>query len=169
MRLLSPKVTYCYEILILLVLSVVAAHIYNQHVPEGLTWERMPIQPVEYAADGEVPVAKGIGTVGTEMVKRLVAEEGATFIDARYEEDFKAGHIPAAINIPPGMFADEAESLIGAPDDGRLLVIYCSSLTCRMSHDLGENLRMLGYMNMLIYEEGFRGWTEAQGEVEVEE
>ncbi len=36
----------------------------------------------------------------TDEVKRHVAERGAIFVDVRYPEDFKTGHLPDAINMP---------------------------------------------------------------------
>lgn len=170
MRLFSPKITFVYEMVALLVLSVAAAHLLSDHHPKGLTWERQPLRP-ELAVESadQLPERQELGTIGTDMALRLYAEQDALFVDARFLEDYEAGHIPGAVNIAPGMFADEVEAVLGAPEDDTTLVIYCSSASCMMSHELGENLRMLGYTNILIYEAGFKGWQDVQGDVEQSE
>ncbi|NJB67010.1 rhodanese-related sulfurtransferase [Desulfobaculum xiamenense] len=168
MRLLSPRLTVLYEMAFLVAVSVACAHFFNIHHPEGLTWERAPLrQSMLPAAAETLPGASAAQGIDTPEALQAFTEGGALFIDARFVEDFEEGHVPGAVNIPPGMFAEDAQRLIGAPDAGRRIIIYCSSITCHMSAELAESLDMLGYGNLFVYGEGFAGWLAAGGAVEV--
>ena len=52
-------------------------------------------------------------------------EEGALVIDVRSEEEYQAGHLPGAVNVP----YEETEALIEliGPDQDRNVVLYCGS------------------------------------------
>jgi len=59
-----------------------------------------------------------------EQVKNLIEQPGKVLVvDARTEEEYKQGHIPTAINIPPPQFSSIEKYL---PQDKNLTVIfYC--------------------------------------------
>jgi phage shock protein E len=59
-----------------------------------------------------------------EQVKNLIEQPGKVLVvDARTEEEYKQGHIPTAINIPPSNFTSIENYL---PQDKNLTVIfYC--------------------------------------------
>jgi rhodanese-related sulfurtransferase len=59
-----------------------------------------------------------------EQVKNLLEQPGKVLVvDARTEQEYKQGHIPNAINIPPPQFASIGNHL---PQDKNLSIIfYC--------------------------------------------
>ena len=59
-----------------------------------------------------------------EQVKNLIEQPGKVIVvDARTEEEYKQGHIPTAINIPPPQF-DSIENYL--PQDKNFSIIfYC--------------------------------------------
>ena len=70
------------------------------------------------------PLARPIGALGAEQVKKLVdAGSGLFLVDTRTDFEFRKGRIPGAVNIPPHRF-DQLASLL-PPDKEVRLVFYC--------------------------------------------
>lgn len=70
-----------------------------------------------------------------------------TVVDVRDPEEFKAGHIPGAINIPVAAFASQS----GALDKEKQIVVYCNS--GGRSYNAYRKLQKLGYskINQAIF------------------
>jgi len=103
--------------------------------------------------------AKGLGTVSIDDAKRLYDVKGFLFIDARGPDEFAAGHLPGARNIPFEMVYSGLDSVLDYIPKGQALVIYCSDAACPKSRDLGEQLKFLGYSGILIMNEGYDAWA----------
>ncbi len=111
----------------------------------------------ESASAGEsASNSESTGTEGTsryenisqeEALKIMEEEEGYIILDVRTKEEFDAGHIPEAVNIPVETIGDkEPEEL---PDKDQLLLIYCRS--GNRSKQASEKLVELGYTNILEF------------------
>lgn len=59
-----------------------------------------------------------------ELKKMIDGKDKKVFVDARGEMDYKKGHIPTAINIPPEKFSMIQELL--PKDKDAFLVFYCN-------------------------------------------
>ena len=68
--------------------------------------------------------AQNFKNLTAEQVKNLMEQPGKVLVvDARTEEEYKQGHIPTAINIPPSNFPSIEKYL---PQDKNFTVIfYC--------------------------------------------
>jgi rhodanese-related sulfurtransferase/DNA-binding transcriptional ArsR family regulator len=77
-------------------------------------------------------------------------------LDVRPEDEFAAGHLPEAINIP---LAQLEEMLDRLPRD-REIVAYCRGPYCVLSHEAVQRLRQLGY-RVRRFEEGYPEWKAA--------
>lgn len=77
-------------------------------------------------------------------------------LDVRPEEEFEAGHLPEAINIP---LAQLERMLSKLPKD-KDIVAYCRGPYCVLSHEAVQRLRQLGY-SVRRFEEGFPEWKAA--------
>lgn len=77
-------------------------------------------------------------------------------LDVRPEEEFEAGHLPEAINIPLAQLEDMLDKL---PQD-REIVAYCRGPYCVLSHEAVQRLRQLGY-RVRRFEEGYPEWKAA--------
>lgn len=74
-----------------------------------------------------------------ELVARL--KEGAvTVIDVRPPEEYAAGHLPGAVNLP----LKELESRIATLPEGREVVAYCRGTWCVLSFEVVAALRRRG-------------------------
>jgi rhodanese-related sulfurtransferase len=74
------------------------------------------------ASEAAPTAAEPTATPGAEARRRV--EGGALLVDVRTPQEFAAGHLPGAVNVP----VDEVGQRIGelAPP-GRELVVYCRS------------------------------------------
>jgi len=97
-----------------------------------------------------------------EMAELANGAREGVILDARLPDDFKAGHIPGAVNVPYGSDADEcARALSGVPRDARI-VIYCQSNGCSYSERLARTLRVAGLLRIALYREGWIEWERVQ-------
>lgn len=101
-------------------------------------------------------IPDGFMNVGKiDAFKEILATGEAVLIDVRTPEDYAAGHIEGAINVPINTLA---QSLDKFPTDKPVLV-YCAS-----GHRAGmatSVLRSLGYSNVRAFGPGWKGWTTA--------
>lgn len=90
-----------------------------------------------------------------EALKR--AKKGlVTIIDVRPPEEFKAGHIPGAINAPLKELGEYAKKL----DRNKEIVAYCRGPYCVLAFEAVEQLRLNGFKASRI-ENGFPEWKSA--------
>jgi rhodanese-related sulfurtransferase len=84
------------------------------------------------------------------------------FVDVREPEEFKKGHIPAAVNIPRGLLEFQIANAV--PDKTTRMVVYCKSGA--RSALSTETLLKMGYMNAVSMTGGWEGWAAAKYPVE---
>ena len=77
-------------------------------------------------------------------------------LDVRSEDEFEAGHLPEAINIPLA----QLESMLAELPKDREIVAYCRGPYCVLSHEAVQLLRKLGYQ-VRRFDEGFPEWKAA--------
>ena len=93
-----------------------------------------------------------------EAVDMMAQETGYIILDVRRPDEFAAGHIPNAINVPnESIGTDEIPEL---PDKDQLIMVYCRS--GRRSKEAAEKLVKLGYTNIVE----FGGILDWKGEIE---
>lgn len=82
-----------------------------------------------------------------EAVAMMEQESGYIILDVRRPDEFAAGHIPNAINVPnENIGTDEISQL---PDKDQLIMVYCRS--GRRSKEAAEKLVKLGYTNIVEF------------------
>ncbi|WP_339801382.1 metalloregulator ArsR/SmtB family transcription factor [uncultured Marinobacter sp.] len=79
-----------------------------------------------------------------------------TLLDVRPEDEFEAGHLPDAINIP----LEQLEAMLEELPKDREIVAYCRGPYCVLSHEAVQRLRALGYQ-VRRFDEGFPEWKAA--------
>ena len=80
-------------------------------------------------------------------VTMMAQETGYIILDVRRSDEFAAGHIPNAINVPnESIGTDEIPEL---PDKDQLILVYCRS--GRRSKEAAEKLAGLGYTNIVEF------------------
>ena len=92
-----------------------------------------------------------------EAVNMMARETGYIILDVRRPDEFAAGHIPNAINVPnESIGTDEIPEL---PDKDQLIMVYCRS--GRRSKEASEKLVKLGYTSIVE----FGGILDWKGEI----
>ena len=92
-----------------------------------------------------------------EAVTMMAQETGYIILDVRRPDEFAAGHIPNAINVPNESIGTSEISEL--PDKNQLILVYCRS--GRRSKEASEKLVKLGYTNIVE----FGGILEWKGEI----
>lgn len=91
--------------------------------------------------------------VGRDELMARVKEGGAMVIDVRPVDEYQAGHIPGAVNIPVDELPQRLESL----PHGQEIVAYCRGPYCMLAFDAVARLREAGYQARRL-EDGFPEW-----------
>ena len=92
-----------------------------------------------------------------EAQSMMEEKEGYIILDVRRPDEFVAGHIPNAINVPNESIGTAEISEL--PDKNQLIMVYCRS--GRRSKEAAEKLVKLGYTNIVE----FGGILDWQGEI----
>ena len=94
----------------------------------------------------------------SEGLKRMESDEGYILLDVRRADEFAAGHIPGAVNLPNEQIGKaEIPSL---PDKNQTIYIYCRS--GNRSKQAADKLLSLGYTTLIE----FGGILDYTGELE---
>lgn len=79
-----------------------------------------------------------------------------TVLDVRPAEEYAAGHLPGAINVP----VEKLESFLSRLPKRKEVVAYCRGPYCLMSFDAVDKLRQRGFKAKRL-EDGFPEWRAA--------
>ena len=88
-------------------------------------------------------------------------KQNIIFIDARANEDYKAGHIKGALNLPYYNF-DPYKKILEKIPKNDILVTYCAGSDCDLSILLGKQLFEMGYKRVYIFFDGWNEWEKAK-------
>src|SRR5207245_10787290 len=91
-----------------------------------------------------------------EIKARLDRGEKFLLIDVREESEFAKDHIPGALHLGKGVIERDVESAV--PDPATEMVLYCGG--GYRSALAADNLRKMGYTNVLSMHGGLRGRRE---------
>jgi phage shock protein E len=99
----------------------------------------------------------------SEVLKRIESEDVAMLIvDVRTPEEYAAGHVPGAVNIPYTHLPARASALAGAGDKD--IVLYCQ--TGVRAGRAAERLRAHGFTRLLHLDGDMKQWIEKKLPVE---
>jgi rhodanese-related sulfurtransferase/DNA-binding transcriptional ArsR family regulator len=94
--------------------------------------------------------------VSRKELLRRIREKRVTVLDVRLPEEFAAGHLPSAINIPLVELRRRLRELPPATD----VVAYCRGAYCFLSYEAVAELRKQGHKVWRL-EDGFPEWKAA--------
>ncbi len=99
-----------------------------------------------------------IRTIDMEELKRM-RESGQPFrlIDVREESEWAAGHAAGAIHLGKGIIERDIETAV--PDHEATLVLYCGG--GYRSALAADNLRKMGYRNVISLDGGWRAYRDS--------
>jgi rhodanese-related sulfurtransferase len=99
--------------------------------------------------------------IGIDALKRLYDAGAVVVVDAREPEEYAAGHIAGAINLPFDEVSVEPERLEGLDPGGRPIAAYCGGGTCEVSLSLAWDLLAVGHTRVVVYVGGYAEWAAA--------
>ena len=89
-----------------------------------------------------------------EALDMMAREQGYIILDVRTDSEFKAGHIPGAVNYPNE--AISTADIPELPDKQQLILVYCRS--GNRSKQASAKLAKLGYTNVIEFG-GINAWS----------
>lgn len=145
--------------IVIVFLSLVIGVVYNSVSKEGITvrgnWSTKTVSDsliVPYSYTREDPQA-----ISLSQAMAYFQAHSTIFLDARLEPDFKAGHIPRALNLPFEEFERYYPKVEPLLSKAKTIITYCDGTECEASLFLARLLKTKGFRNLKIF---FGGWTE---------
>lgn len=126
----------------------------------GATAAAAPAADLPAIPDSRDPVEVGIG-----VAKRYHAAGAALFVDARSPDEYAAGHIPGAINLPFDDVFKKPELAKALDAKGRPIFSYCDGGDCELSRSLAFSLLDQGQHRVVVFTDGMAGWNGAKLDV----
>jgi len=118
------------------------------------------------APTGALPVIPDVGRpvpIDLAGLKQFVDAGAAVVVDARDPDEYVAGHIPGAVNLPYDAAISDPERLEAFDPGGKPVITYCGGGTCEVSLSLANELVFSrGLSPVAVYMGGFPEW-EAKG------
>ena len=109
----------------------------------------------ETADSADAQMDASVQNIDQETAKKMMEkDDGHIILDVRTKEEYAAGHIPGAINLPNEDIQDQKPEVL--PDTDQIILIYC-----RSGHRAGlaaEKLAKLGYKKLYNFG-GVNTWT----------
>ena len=101
-------------------------------------------------------------TVDVEQFEKLRQSKDHTVLDVRTEKEFKAGHIPGAMNLDVNApdFAEKAAKL----DKNKTYLVHC--MVGHRSATASGKLLAAGVTNVLDFTPGLKAWEKAGKPIE---
>lgn len=114
-------------------------------------------QPADPDSTAEVAAAAAADINNTELEQRIAAGDAPLILDVRTADEYAAGHLPGAINIP---HTELAERLAELPTDrGAEIAVHCQS--GRRAGMAEETLLAAGFTGVRHLDGDYAGWVEA--------
>jgi rhodanese-related sulfurtransferase len=93
-----------------------------------------------------------------ELKWRMDRAEPCVILEIEPEEEYRKGHLPGALSVPPDRVAQLVPELV--PDRDVEVVTYCAHSECNDPRRAARELEALGYTNVRAYEGGKRDWVD---------
>ena len=100
---------------------------------------------------------RNIREVTVDDVKAML-DRGEDFhlVDVREESEWAKDHLPGAVHLGKGIIERDIEERL--PDTSATIVLYCGG--GYRSALAADNLRKMGYQNVISMDGGVRGWRD---------
>ncbi len=99
-------------------------------------------------------LTSGVKQVNNTEAVRLRDKQEGVFVDLRSEKEYRDGHLPGAIHIPPSAITQKNKKLERYKQ--KPVVLYCQTGTS--SGKSGKLLRSQGYEQVYQLKGGFTNW-----------
>ena len=107
------------------------------------------------AKDIVAEAKKSVTAITVSQAKSLHGQSGVIFLDCREPKEYKAGHVPGAINIPRGLLEFKIGKKI--PNKNQKIVFYCKK--GGRGFLSAHNIKRMGYKKVSNMKGGWKAWT----------
>jgi len=97
-------------------------------------------------------------TISTDTLHRELDAGPVALFDVRGDLDFEEGHIPGAMSAPPGSLNFR---VVGVMNPGSRVIVYDGGRGGGLADEVVERLENLRMTNVVVYNEGIKGWRAA--------
>ncbi|RLB75297.1 MAG: hypothetical protein DRH24_19840 [Deltaproteobacteria bacterium] len=136
----------------LVVIALLGGMVYHFANDEGFLAHANATAPIEQAH-----LANFIPKIKAGQISQLLNTD-TVFIDARYSDDFKEGHIEGAINVPASLCDKGRHAVLANIDKSTNIVVYCQSAGCRFAEKVAVKLAADGFSSVSIFKGGWNEW-----------
>ena len=109
----------------------------------------------------QLPLPPGVEAMTVEGAHAAWEAESALLVDARVPEEYHVGHVPGALNLPPGEFEIRYPDLADQVESFSTVIIYCGGVECGDSVLLAERVREVYQGAVFVVEKGWAAWVTA--------
>ena len=101
--------------------------------------------------------------IDLEEFQQMATGGKAIVLDARAGTFYRLGHVPGALNLSREDFEHDYAALRGtlSASEKKPIAIYCTESNCPDAQLVADALQKLGYVNILIYPDGWEQWQKA--------
>jgi rhodanese-related sulfurtransferase len=99
-------------------------------------------------------------TVSVDDVDTLLNTEGVVFLDARYPRDFRASHLPGAVNLPVYSGPGSRTAILDKLPTRTRIIVYCQSTGCTWAKSLASDIVLRGYQDVRLFPGGINEWEQ---------
>ena len=123
----------------------------------ALALAALPLSAADAPHGDKPPLPKTVKNVGPEEFDKLRAQTNTVVLDVRTEKEFKASHIPGAVNLDFNSpdFAKRAGEL----DKSKTYLVHCAGGV--RSAKACNALDKMAFTNVVNLEPGFKAWEKA--------
>jgi len=148
------------EAALLVVFSILLSVLVNAISPKGIPWKgQWDLSQGVVRAKPTMPEEAGAAKTEIQLEEAIEKyEAGKLFLDARSTGEYTEGHIKGAVSLSVENFWEQIGDFQSQYPQNTPVVCYCNGLECTDSHDLAENLRGLGYTEVVVFTDGFPVW-----------
>lgn len=107
----------------------------------------------------------GIPVVFLTGARQWADDAAAIVFDAREPEQYQAGHLPRALNLPLNSLDQRLGAYAARLTMQTPILVYCGGADCSDALELAVKLREFGFENLTLYPGGYAEWIEYGGAV----
>ena len=102
----------------------------------------------------------------SEMVTAAQArawDSNAIWVDARPDAEFASDHVPGAVSLNEDRWNELLPQVLEVWSPEKKVVVYCSSLSCNASREVGRRLRKEAQLpNVFVLKGGWEEWLKSK-------
>lgn len=144
-----------FQIAAIVLFAIAAALVYNTTATDGLAAAGNQVRQLRDAHVGDF-----IQKISWREAHDMHASGKATFVDARFADDYSAGHIVGALSASIDSNNAALSAVVKSIPAGKPVLVYCEDKGCPFARVIASRLILLGCGNVKIYAGGWEDWHE---------